>query len=49
MQTGDSGGPVFLVNSAYGIMSCILSDGYQLVYVAVDFVESGIGVTVLTN
>jgi hypothetical protein len=44
---GDSGGPVFSGESAYGTISC--GDASTLIYSAVDFVESGIGVTVLTS
>jgi len=48
---GDSGGPVFKESSAYGIISCVNSgaSGRDLIYVAVDYVESGLGVTVLTT
>jgi hypothetical protein len=44
---GDSGGPVYLQNSAYGTISC--GDASVIIYDAVDFVEGGVGVTVLTN
>jgi streptogrisin C len=44
---GDSGGPVFYGESAYGTISC--GDASTLIYSAVDFVESGVGVTVLTS
>ncbi|HEV8545211.1 MAG TPA: S1 family peptidase [Candidatus Limnocylindrales bacterium] len=50
---GDSGGPVFLTNSAYGIVEGwygnpdgTLSD---LIYTAINYPESFLGVTVLTN
>ncbi len=44
---GDSGGPVFLGNSAYGTISC--ADASVVIYSAIDFVEGGVGVTVLTS
>jgi hypothetical protein len=55
---GDSGGPVFTGGTALGIMhACISLDPEcddpnrvdDLVYVAIDYVESGLGVTVLTT
>lgn len=45
---GDSGGPVFVSNSSYGTTACISFAG-DLVYVAVDFIEGGLGVTILTT
>lgn len=54
---GDSGGPVFTGGTALGIMHSCLSDDDlcdnpalddELAYIAIDFVESGLGVTVLT-
>jgi hypothetical protein len=51
---GDSGGPVFLSYSAYGIVSgeAYTLDGLcncDLIYVAPEYVESGLGVTILTS
>lgn len=43
---GDSGGPVFVDNAAYGQISC--DAGLDFVYVATDYVESGLNVTILT-
>lgn len=52
VNPGDSGGPVFINNSAYGIVSgeygfpwCMC----DLIYTALDYVESGVSVTVLTQ
>lgn len=50
MEPGDSGGPVFKGNSAYGVANCEYgTDENQALYVAVDYVESGLSVTVLTT
>ncbi len=47
--SGDSGGPVFLQNTAYGTISCWAgSGGLDMTYVASDYVESGLNVTILT-
>ena len=46
---GDSGGPVFLNNSAYGMMNCSVSGSNAVIYGAIDFLEQGLGVTVPTN
>ncbi|HJP89055.1 MAG TPA: hypothetical protein VJ850_08480 [Candidatus Limnocylindrales bacterium] len=55
---GDSGGPVFTSGSALGMMeACVSFDPEcndpnlhdDLLYVAIDFVESGLGATVLTT
>lgn len=47
---GDSGGPVFVSSSAYGMISCEGGTGSRdLIYVAVDYIESGLGVTILTS
>ncbi len=43
---GDSGAPVYLGNSAYGILAC--ADSSVIIYGAVDWVESDLGVTILT-
>lgn len=45
---GDSGGPVFWNNTAYGTLVAT-TDGTDFVYMAVNYVTSGLGVTVLTN
>lgn len=48
---GDSGSPTFRSNSAYGLISCMADSGSgykDAIYIAVDYVESGLGVTVLT-
>jgi hypothetical protein len=44
---GDSGGPVFLSESAYGTISCVNST--TVIYGAVDWLEGGLGVTILTT
>lgn len=44
-ESGDSGGPWFLNNTAYGTMSC--QAGVDAIYVAIDVVESGLGSTLL--
>lgn len=50
VDSGDSGSPTFRDNSAYGLMSCMAGTGYvDGIYIAVDYVESGLGVTVLTS
>lgn len=46
---GDSGAATFSSNSAYGILSCIGGDGLDFIHVAVDYVESGLAVTILTT
>jgi hypothetical protein len=43
---GDSGGPTFFGDSAYGTISCAVAS--LTIYSAIDFVEGGVGVTVLT-
>lgn len=49
-EGGDSGGPVFKSSSAYGTISCQAGAGLKdLLYVAVDYIESGLGVTILTT
>lgn len=51
VDPGDSGGPTFRSNSAYGQISCMADSGSgykDAIYIAVDYVESGLGVTVLT-
>ena len=49
VSSGDSGGPWFKDNSAHGIASCEAgASSRDAIYVAVDYVESGLGVTVLT-
>ena len=54
---GDSGGPVFTGSTALGIMHACMSVDLEcnnpaladdLLYVAIDYVETGLGVTVLT-
>ena len=45
---GDSGGPVFYTVDAYGMMVCG-ANGIDLIYNAYNFMESGLGVVVLTN
>ena len=54
---GDSGGPVYTASSALGIAHSCLSDDVQcddpnldddLTYVAFDYIESGLGVSILT-
>jgi hypothetical protein len=50
---GDSGGPVFLASTAFGIGNCrqeyhhepLLQDE---IFMATDYVEFGLGITVLT-
>jgi hypothetical protein len=49
---GDSGGPVFYQNKAYGLISgetglpwCVC----DMVYTAIDYVEAGLNLTVLTQ
>lgn len=49
---GDSGGPVFFGNGAYGITSGSVSGGPDtddLIYVAEDYIEIGLNVTVKTS
>ncbi|GAB4581615.1 MAG: S1 family peptidase [Anaerolineales bacterium] len=47
---GDSGGPCFLGNTAYGIMSGIPSDDTgDAIYMAVNYISPGLGVTVMTS
>ena len=51
-REGDSGGPVYYGNVAYGIVqSKILNSlgGYDFIYTPTDFVQSGIDVTILTS
>lgn len=36
---GDSGGPVYIDNNAYGVLHGIRHDGDQAVYMAIDFIE----------
>lgn len=43
---GDSGGPVFLSESAYGTIAC--GNSTTVIYGAIDWLESGLGVTILT-
>lgn len=46
---GDSGGPVFWNNTAYGTVTAT-SDGNDFIYMGVNYISSGLsGVTVLTN
>ncbi|MEJ2737942.1 MAG: hypothetical protein P8189_31035 [Anaerolineae bacterium] len=45
---GDSGGPVFWNNTAYGTLIAT-TDGTDCVYMAVNYIASGLSVTVLTN
>jgi hypothetical protein len=48
---GDSGGPVFWSSSAYGLVSgenCFITC-WDLIYVAINYATSGLGVTVLTG
>ena len=44
---GDSGGPFVVGNTALGGMSCQLD--FDAIYVAVDYIESGLGATILTS
>lgn len=44
---GDSGGPVFVNSSAHGTVIC--GSGTTIIYTATDYVEGGIGVTILTE
>ncbi|MGP8323804.1 MAG: S1 family peptidase [Methanosarcinaceae archaeon] len=53
-DSGDSGGPWFLTGDAYGTMTHKITPGTNgvgtdAVYMAVDYVESGLGVTVMTS
>lgn len=45
-ESGDSGGPWFYGNSAYGTMSC--QQGFDAIYVAIDTSENGLGAYLLT-
>ena len=45
-EPGDSGGPFFSGATALGIMAC--QQGYDAIYVAVDYVESGLVAHILT-
>ena len=50
VNEGDSGGPVYLSNSAYGLVEAEWQlCACHLIYTAVNYVESGLGVRVLTN
>ena len=50
VNQGDSGGPVYLSNSAYGLVEAEWQlCACHLIYTAVNYVESGLGVRVLTN
>jgi len=46
VQRGDSGGTVFLSEAAYGTISCMSANAF--IYGAVDWLESGLGVAILT-
>lgn len=46
-EGGDSGGPWFINNAALGTMSC--QQGFDAIYVAANYVESGLGATILTS
>jgi hypothetical protein len=48
-EPGDSGGPWFLVSTAYGTMSGQIEPGNDAIYMAVNYVESGLGVSVMTS
>lgn len=53
-DSGDSGGPWFINNDAYGTMKAKITPGTNgigtdAVYMAVDYVESGLGVSVMTS
>lgn len=48
VDPGDSGGPVFNGNTAYGIISAYANYN-DAVYMAINYVPSGIGVNVLTS
>jgi len=48
-EPGDSGGPWFLSNTAYGTMSGQIEPGDDAIYMAVNYVESGLGVSVMTS
>jgi len=53
-DSGDSGGPWFDGNTAYGTMRAKITPGTNgvgtdAVYMAVNYVESGLGVTVMTS
>ena len=48
-EPGDSGGPWFLTGDAYGTMSGQIEPGDDAIYMAVNYVESGLGVSVMTS
>jgi hypothetical protein len=50
-STGDSGGPWYSGNTAFGITSgetCLIGCN-DAIYVATNYIESGLGVTILTG
>lgn len=48
-EPGDSGSPWFLLNTAYGTTSGHIEPGNDAIYMAVNYVESGLGVSVMTS
>jgi hypothetical protein len=50
-QGGDSGGPVYLSNSAWGIIEGLngTTNWTDLMYTQTDYVEGGLGVTIVTS
>jgi hypothetical protein len=49
VEPGDSGGPWFLLNTAYGTTSGHIEPGNDAIYMAVNYIESGLGVSVMTS
>ncbi len=48
-EPGDSGSPWFLLNTAYGTTSGHIEPGNDAIYMAVNYIESGLGVSVMTS
>lgn len=46
-ESGDSGGPWFINNTALGTLTC--QQGFDAIYVATNYIESGLGATIATN
>lgn len=46
-EGGDSGGPYFINGTALGTTTC--QQGYDGIYVATNYIESGLGATILTS
>lgn len=47
-EGGDSGGPWFVRNYAYGMMTADFEDSYDAIYMALDYIDA-LGLTVMTD